>query len=97
MKRYANSIINEFSTSEGVEKTISSKDKKALSALSGVLGAIEKGGKAVGSDESTSQQAAHYWRVLNGHEKQKLESKDFEKISKLVRGFLGGPKKMHSV
>jgi hypothetical protein len=91
VRKYAGAVLSDFSTPSGVEKAIASGNKKDLSVLFGALGAVEKGGKAVGSDESSSQQAAHYWRVLNGLEKQKLGPKDFKKISELVSGFLSGP------
>lgn len=97
MKRYAKSMIADFTHSDEVSKALSSNDDKAISMISGVLGAIEKGGKAIGSDESASQQAGHYWRILNGIEKGKLDTKDSEKIARLVRGFLSGPKTMRSM
>lgn len=85
--------IDKFRTPEGVQEAIESGDDSAIAGLSGALGAVEKGGRAVMSDESTSQSAGHYWRVLNGKEKQKLGKKDYEKISKLISGFLKGPHK----
>jgi hypothetical protein len=96
-KRYAGSVISDFSTPEGVKRALTSKDKKALAALCGALGAVQKGGKAVGSDDSSSYWAGYYWDVLNGRQKKTLDDEDAEKIAALVAGFLGGPKRMKSV
>lgn len=88
MKIFASDILKSCSTPEGVKEVIDSNDKKSMSALLGILGAVEKGGRAVKSDESSSQQAAYYWRVLSGKEEKELKEKDFKKIAKLVSIFL---------
>ncbi len=84
--------LQKFTTPKGVEAAMSGKDPKDRAALLGALASVEKGGRAVGSDEGAMQQAGHYWRVLSGREKQKLGKKDWEKIAQLVGGFVQGPK-----
>jgi hypothetical protein len=91
------SSLSQLTDPKSVAKAAQKTDSREHAMLCGALGAIAKGGKTVSNDESTTQKADHYWRVLNGQEKQKLGEKHFGEISELVKSFIIGPKKVKKV
>ena len=84
-------MIQNLTNPKAVKAAIESDDDKSIASLIGALGALEKGGLTVSSDDSVIQTASHYVRVLQGREEQKLGPKDFKKIADLVSQFLTGP------
>jgi len=90
---YSTDYLHKLVDHEYVGQVVNDKDKKPLSILIGVLGAIEKGGKTVDSDESSVGIAQHYSRILLSPRNVLLENKDFKKISELIKKFNNSHKK----